>query len=185
MNSPVDIVRQQVIGILSRRSSVIKMACQQRAKFEGWLKFELAVALSQQGNFEQIILESGYPQGGRSDFSFLFSKQQWFAEMKTANTNWRAEGLANITRPIKLNIDEIIDDIHVLQQKSPPSKGMAIFLLFPIPMRIWKVETEKLTYHLRRIENEGELQNTSLFKLANFTNITDQYGLCSFVVGII
>ena len=161
------------------------MACQQRAKFEGWLKFELAAALTHCSDFTNITLEDGYPKGGRSDLSFFYKGVKWFVEMKTANTNWRAEGLESITRPVTRNIDGIIEDILILEQKSYPSKGIAIFVLFPVPVFIWKVETGKLTFHLQRIGNETSIPRNTITNNANFVQLTEQFGICAYVIEVV
>lgn len=41
-----EILSSACAEILKNRKDVLTMACQQRAKFEGWLKFELAEAIS-------------------------------------------------------------------------------------------------------------------------------------------
>jgi hypothetical protein len=185
MSSPVDAIRSRLNNIQSQRRNLILIACQQRAKFEGWLKFELASAIAHHNDIKQIILEDKYPTSGRSDMSFIYKDTKWYVEMKTANTNWRAEGLQNITRPIKLNIDSIISDIQRLQQHSSTAKGLIIFLLFPIPTRIWEKETERLNYHLQRIEEESHLTFGSLMRAGNFNQITEHYGICTFVKEVI
>lgn len=161
------------------------MACQQRAKFEGWLKFELASALAHHSDFTNIILEDGYPKGGRSDLSFISQGAKWYVEMKTANTNWRAEGLENVTRPVTRNIDGIIDDILVLHQKCPPNKGMAVFLLFPVPVILWNKEPDKLTYHLKRIEEDAPISMDTIKNSAEFVQLTEHYGVFTFVIEVI
>ncbi len=105
--------------------------------------------------------------------------------MKTANTNWRAEGLENITRPVTRNIDGIVDDILILKEKAPPAKGLAVICLFPIPVRIWKQEKAKIKYHMQRIELYGGLTPNTLGQNADFVEMTNQYGCCVFVIEVV
>lgn len=93
MASPNPDIQSLLKNILLSRKDIALLACQQRAKFEGWLKFELASALYRRFGFEKIIIEDSYTTNGRSDNSFEFDGAKWFIEMKTANTNWRAENL--------------------------------------------------------------------------------------------
>lgn len=181
----VDLVRQFLNNILLQRNDVAILACKQRAKFEGWLKFELAAALVENEEVTQVVLEDSYSTTGRSDLSVIYQKVKWFVEMKTANTNWRAIGLENVTRPVTRNIDGIIDDIKVLKLKCPPDKGIAVFVIFPIPVRIWDFETNKLTYHLHRIEEGTGLTKGSLLLNADFIDVTDKFGIGSFVVEVV
>ncbi len=173
-----------LIKILTDRHDVILLACQQRAKFEGWLKFELASAISKEINFTQVTLEDGYINGGRSDISFLFHENKYFVEMKTANTNWRAMGLENIIRPVTGNMKWIADDILVLREKSAPANGMAVFCIFPIPDRLWRNTREQLNYHLRHIEEASGLIQGVLVNNASYIKITDDFGICPFVIQI-
>jgi len=170
--------------ILLSRKDVALLACQQRAKFEGWLKFELASALKGKVDFDKIILEDSYATNGRSDISFEYAGSKWFVEMKTANTNWRAENLENLSRPVTRNMDGIAEDIIVLREKSAPARGLAVFCIFPIPDRLWKNTREQLNYHLRRIEEAGKLTQNSLVDNAEFVETTADFGICAFAVEI-
>lgn len=177
-------IRLALRQILSSRLDVTILACKQRAKFEGWLKFELASALNKTSTIKNIILEGGYATGGRADIVFTYCDITWFIEMKTSNTNWRAEGIENRTRPIKKNIDEVIDDIKVLQSNCYPHRGLAVFVLFPVPKRIWTIEKDKVSYHLHRIESDCDLRDRSLMEVADYIIINDQFGMCTFLVAI-
>ncbi|MGA3086079.1 MAG: hypothetical protein ABSE95_15005 [Thermodesulfobacteriota bacterium] len=172
-------------NILANRQDVILLACQQRAKFEGWLKFELASAISNENNFSQVILEDGYTNGGRSDISFLFQGNKYYIEMKTANTNWRAEGLENRSRPVTANMKRIVDDICVLRDKSASAHALLVFVLFPIPDRLWRNTREQLNYHLRHIEESSGLLKDVLINNASYIKVTDDFGICPFVIQII
>ena len=184
MASPTPEIRSLLRNILLSRKDVAFLACQQRAKFEGWLKFELASALYRSSGFEKIIIEDSYTTNGRSDISFEFDGAKWFIEIKTANTNWRAENLENLTRPVTRNMDGIVEDIIVLREKSAPAHGLAVFCIFPVPDRLWKNTREQLKYHLRRIEETGKLFENTLVDNAEFVATTDTFGICTFVVEV-
>lgn len=181
MQTIPDLVRKKLIELIRNRGDLIRIACQQRAKFEGWLKFELAVALAEDPQISQVAVEVGYSQGGRSDISFFHGAEQWFVELKTTNTNWRVKGVEDRHRPITKNVNAIIDDIHMLQEKSPPARGLVVFIVFPVPVAIWNGDREKLAAHLKRIEQETSIPTGHFLGLAEFLPLTDRFGLCIFV----
>ena len=185
MDTPTIEVRKSLNEILTSRKDVVHLASQQRAKFEGWLKFELAAALCNKGEFSNVTLEDGYLTQGRSDISFEHNGAKWFVEMKTANTNWRAAGVEKLTRPITRNIRGIVEDIMVLREKCAPAHGLAVFCIFPVPDFLWKNTRQKLNNHLRRIENEGGLPENSVVEGAEFIELTSNYGICTFALEIL
>jgi hypothetical protein len=160
------------------------MACRQRAKFEGWLKFELAISLSRQAAFQNITLEDGYPSKGRSDISFVSYGVKWFIEMKTANTNFRADGLENKGRPVTRNMAGIVEDFEVLQKRAKPARGLAVFCIFPVPSRLWGSTIHQLTYHLDHIEHGAGLQPGSLRQDCDYVEVNPEYGICTYVVEV-
>jgi len=184
MTRSSEVIQSSLSEILSTRKDVTLMACQQRAKFEGWLKFELASALARQQGFRQVILEDGYADGGRSDISYCFEGVKWQVEMKTANTNWREEGLEALTRPVTRNMDGIIEDVLVLRRKSAPARGIAVFCIFPVPERLWKNTREQLNFHLRRIEQACQLPVGALTDNATYIETTSAFGICTFIIEV-
>ena len=180
----VEETRQKLRMILKTRKDIVMLACQQRSKFEGWLKFELAGALNRDLDIQNVIFEGGYSDGKRADITFSYCGTTCIVEMKTSNTNWRAEGIEKRTRPIKMNIDSIIEDILMLQAYCAPHMGLMIFLLFPVPSRTWKDEKEKISYHLRRIEAECELPKDSVTRGADYIEMNENFGVCTFLVPV-
>lgn len=178
------IVHALIRKIFSTHLDVLLMACQQRAKFEGWLKFELAVALQNHGDIQEVVLEGSYGDRGRTDIRFIYKEVVHFLEMKTSNVNWRVKGVENRTRPIKKNVDEIIEDIHKLREKATSGNGLAVFAFFPVPSRIWLNEKDKLNYHLYRIERECSLAPGSLLQEVDFFEVDKQFGVCTFVLEV-
>jgi hypothetical protein len=178
-------VRDSLREIITCRRDVMMLAVPQRAKFEGWLKFELAASLSTLDDIYDVNLETQYGTDGKSDLSFKADGMTWYIELKTANTNWRADGLEKKTRPITRNISGIIDDIAKLRTKCPSSRGLMVFALFPVPTRIWEQERAKLNYHLRRIEARGNLAENTLIHNSDLVMFAEQFGVALFVVEII
>jgi hypothetical protein len=176
-----EIVSVAFHDVISRRSRLLTLAARQRAKFEGWLKFELANTLAQQREIDSVDLEYRYPTGGNSDLSFRLGSERWYVELKTANTNWRAQGVRDRIRPITGNVDAIIHDIIKLREGCPPDNGMVAFVFFPVPLRIWDNERYLLEYHLQRIEQEGSLHPGFVTSDVEFLRLEKDLGLVYFV----
>ncbi len=128
--SPDKLCRQWIVEILRDHLSLVAIAVRQRAKFEGWLKFELAQCIAQYGDIVQVeTSDSG--DIGRSDITFLLDGVRHDIELKTPNTNYRTAGVANLTRPITKNIAEIVNDARKMYGYI--GQGIIAFVLFPIP----------------------------------------------------
>ena len=82
-----EMIKSTLKEIIARRRDVMILAARQRAKFEGWLKFELAAALSTRNGIQSVDLETQYITGGKSDLSFKVDGITWYIEMKTANVS--------------------------------------------------------------------------------------------------
>jgi len=177
-------VRALVHDILEQRPDATGLVMRQRAKFEGWLKLELAARLAIEDAFENVRLEDPYTGGRRADLSFVHDGTTWFVELKTANTNWRAAGIESKTRPITMNISAIIEDINALRRRSPSSRALAIFVIFPIPQRIWTPERQKLAHHLKRIEEEASLPHGSVENSGEFVALREDAGLGIYVIDV-
>ena len=112
-----------LVNILTSRQDLVFIAIKQRAKFEGWLKFELANELRQR--YTDTCVEKCM-SGKLVD---VFSNKSYI-ELKTPNTSYRHDGCENRTRPITNNIASIIDDINAL--KKIGVDGYIAFIMFPI-----------------------------------------------------
>jgi hypothetical protein len=123
--------REWIVDVLQGHLSLVKVAIRQRAKFEGWLKFELACYIEQIGDHVVQIETSDSGEIGRSDITFYVDSERYDLELKTPNTNWRVPGVANINRPITQNMAEIVKDASKLQGCS--GHGLVAFVLFPVP----------------------------------------------------
>ncbi len=111
---------------------MVGIAVRQRAKFEGWLKFELAARAELHGA-QGVEVEATSTDSGdsRHDVTFSYAGQRYDVELKTCNTNWRTEGVLNLTRPITKNVDAIIVDGKKLGNCA--GNGIAAFCMFPVP----------------------------------------------------
>jgi hypothetical protein len=128
-------VRSWIIDVIRSRHALLAIPVRQRAKFEGWLKFELAAHAATSGA-RDVRVESASAESsdeGRPDVSFTYDGVRYVVELKTANTNWRLPGVENATRPITKNIADIVKDAKKLVNYS--AKGLVAFVLFPIPPR--------------------------------------------------
>ena len=165
-----ELISETIKNLLSERVGVITPALAQRSKFEHWLKWELI----------STLFERGYKprsEDNRHDIGFDYSGKRYYLELKTANTNWRAEGIENKTRPITMNIKQICDDIDkVADINSTSEQGLVAFCLFPVPVRVYADRFSDLhRTHIPRIENRakdlsGEL-NWEYVPASTFENV--------------
>jgi hypothetical protein len=98
--------RQWIVSVLENHRALVALAIRQRAKFEGWLKLELAAYAISQGAASMEV-ESGYGADGaplRADLTFLNGGERYDVELKTCNTNWRMGGVKSNNQPIAENI---------------------------------------------------------------------------------
>jgi len=124
------IVRQGITQVLINHRDLLKIPLRHKAKFEGWLKFELAHYLEEIG-MENVKVESKASfSRDRADITFFHNGEPHTIEMKTPNTNWKIKGVNSNCRPITKNIQSIIDDTKKLNS----SNGICAFVLFPIPV---------------------------------------------------
>ena len=118
---------QLICAILNRNTSLLTIAIAQRAKFEGWLKFELADKLKKR--FKDTRVEEPV-----SDFHIDIHSNQSLIELKTPNTNYKTKGCTKRTCAITDNINGIIKDINKLSTIVPGlyNNGYVAFVLFPV-----------------------------------------------------
>lgn len=126
------IIRKWIVDVMKAHAPVLAVAMRQRAKFEGWLKFELAAHAAAKGA-RDIAVEAGYNDGtGRADLTFVLNDRRCFLELKTPNASYRMPGVQNKTRPITNNVASIIADAKKLQGCG--EYGLVAFVLFPVPV---------------------------------------------------
>ena len=112
-----------LVNILTSRQDLVFIAIKQRAKFEGWLKFELANEL------RKLYRDTCVEKCMSGKLVDVFSNNSYI-ELKTPNTSYRHDGCENRTRPITDNIASIINDINALKQIGVD--GYIAFVMFPI-----------------------------------------------------
>ena len=169
----MSLVRQATTDLLRTRRDLIILAARHRAKFEGWLKFELARALDAHPYITGVEPEAGYGNEDRCDIACRSQGGEYFLELKTSNTSWRAEGCPPKTRPITDNVGGVIRDIEKLRAGCKGTGGISVFLFFPV-----------LHDQLTRIETEADLPPESLRKAGEFTELTGDFGVASFIVEV-
>ena len=137
-----------IVEILNANADLVSIAVKQRAKFEGWLKFELANKLKESN--KEIEVEYPYPNNSnqRAD---IFTNNA-FIELKTPNTNYRVDGCKSCTRPITKNITSIIGDIQKLRTIGSNYEKYIAFVLFPID------NDNKYQEHIDQIEDDGSVK---------------------------
>jgi hypothetical protein len=127
---PMDaVVRRWVVEALGNHPRLLALAVRQRAKWEGWLKFELAARAEREG-FVPVRVEAAYGQS-RADVTLHRDGERYDVELKTPNANWRIDGVERKGRPITKNIADIILDARKLALA--PGTGIVCFALFPVP----------------------------------------------------
>lgn len=142
-------VRDWIVEVLTSRPEVTQLAVRQRAKFEGWLKFELA-AEAERGGARDIVLEAPLPTGNmRADLGFSLNGTALVVELKTPNANWRMAGVENKGRPVTMNIDSIIVDGNKMRDAGG---GIVAFTFFPVP-----VGDNRWREYLQRIASQLEV----------------------------
>ena len=129
--------------ILRTRVSLLSIAITLRAKFEGWLKFELADQLS------TIYSDTRVEEHVNGSHIDIHSNNS-LIELKTPNASYVTKGCIKKTCTITDNIDSIIADIDKLNTIGRTSKqyshGYIAFVLFPI-------DTTKYLVHINRVVN--------------------------------
>lgn len=137
-----------IVSILKDNAGLVFIAIKQRAKFEGWLKFQLAHKLLEEDG--KVEVERPYPTNGKLHAD-IYAKNA-FIELKTPNTNYRYKQCISCNRPVTKNITSIIEDINKLRSIEDNEKYIA-FVIFPIDQ-----DKKKYREYILRIENEGRVK---------------------------
>lgn len=69
-------------------------------------------------------------RGSRGDVTFYFGGERCDVELKTCNTNWRMQGVDNLTRPITKNVAGVVKDAKKL--KHCTGQGIVAVCIFPV-----------------------------------------------------
>lgn len=139
--------------ILSKNQDLLEIAFRQRAKFEGWLKFEIAKEFQKSGKDTKVE----YPIAkGHVD---LFA-DNCLIELKTPNTSYTCKGVDPKTRPITDNVNSIISDVDKLRNitEGLSYDSFIAFVMFPIDTN------KKYMGHVNKIENHIQAPGLQIIK---------------------
>ncbi|HET9921937.1 MAG TPA: hypothetical protein VFQ30_18995, partial [Ktedonobacteraceae bacterium] len=140
----------------------LAIAARQKAKFEGWLKFELARELEKKEGIAAIEVEK-FNNGNEAknlftDIAFRFENIQYYLELKTPTVSWRMDGTQSNPRTTTPNFDSITRDAQKLASslhyEQRNSRGIVAFVLFPLRPRENRWET-----YFRRIEKALDINS--------------------------
>ena len=146
-------IADTIESILSNNQDLLEIAFKQRAKFEGWLKFEIAKEFQKSGKDTKVE----YPIAkGHVD---LFA-ENCLIELKTPNTSYTCEGVDPKTRPITDNVNSIISDVDKLRNitEGLSYDSFIAFVMFPIDTN------KKYMGHVNKIENHILAQGLQIIK---------------------
>lgn len=167
------IIRNGIKEILRAHEALLRIPVRRKARFEGWLKFELAHYLEEIG-MENVEVEcKAFYRRDRTDILFFNDGEPYRLELKTPNTNWKLKGVNENCRPITKNVQSIIDDAKKLNSES----GIVAFVLFPVP-----VGDSRWEIYLNRINQKTGLalskeENCEILRVS-----IDDHNVCSVVV---
>lgn len=123
------LIFQLLCKLLKSNATLLSIAIHQRAKFEGWLKFELAKELKK--SYKDTRVEE-HSNGSLVDIITNSS----LLELKTPNTSYTNNNCINKVCAITDNINGIISDIQKLRSINNTCtkyhNGYIAFVLFPI-----------------------------------------------------
>lgn len=136
-------IYELICQILRQNDSLIEIAIKQRARFEGWLKFELANELKK--SYDDTRVEK---QVNRKLVDVFANNS--LIELKTPNTNYKIPGVDKTkSRRITKNIDEINYDIDKLStNKIGFASGYIAFVLFPVDCTDYQKHINCVVSHL-------------------------------------
>lgn len=140
------ILNDMIVTILSYNSDLMMLALSKRAKFEGWLKFELANILSR--TYSDTEVERSTVSDGSIVHVDIYSNKSWI-ELKTSNTSYKADGCSDLTRPVTANVHSILHDIDKLRRIKDPDERYIAFVMFPIDQA-----EGKYTNHIQNVKNK-------------------------------
>ena len=146
-------IADTIVSILSDNEDLLEIAFRQRAKFEGWLKFEIAKEFQKSGKDTKVE----YPIAkGHVD---LFA-DNCLIELKTPNTSYNHPDLESKTRPITDNVNSIISDVDKLRNitEGLSYDSFIAFVMFPIDTN------KKYMRHVNKIENHIQAQKLQIIK---------------------
>ncbi len=159
-------------AILRENLEVVDLAARQRAKFEGWLKFELAAKIEHEAGKSVRIEPVNSISRSRHDLSFLYAGETYYLELKTINTNWRIAGIESRRRPITKNISGVVDDLRKLSGLG--RRGISAFVIFPVPREDlrWREYVQRIRDNAGIPTEDGHCEVLSFY-----SNAVDEYSV--------
>lgn len=134
--------------LLKSNEGLLAIAVKQRAKFEGWLKFELAHALN--CKYPGVVVEFSAERNGGEKVLVDLHANNSLIELKTANTNYCKDLCQSPTRPITKNVESINHDIEKLKSISFSGKKYIAFTMFPLDSeQAYKKHTNNIVENLK------------------------------------
>lgn len=81
------VILDGIVNIINENKGLLRIPLRQKAKFEGWLKFELAYYLEKIG-MQSVEVESAvWLRRERTDMTFFYNGNPYSIELKTPNAN--------------------------------------------------------------------------------------------------
>jgi hypothetical protein len=157
----------------------LKLALEQRSKFEGWLKIELSHALSPCAELVRIEQEYDSDAGSpRADLAVhTGANGGWHLIMlKTVNTSFRFLDVEPRTRPITNNIRGVIEDVEKLRSRPEDVAAYLLFTMFPVAADPEKRASQVEPY-LARVQEAG-----GHFVIESFVPREHDWGIAWFLV---
>ena len=144
-------IRKGIVEIIADHMPLLRIPIRQKAKFEGWLKFELANYLEEKGMKNVEVESKAFFRRDRTEITFFNDGEPYSIELKTPNTNWKLKGVSESCRPITKNLESIVADAKKLNSNN----GIVAFVLFPVP-----VGDSRWELYLDRISKETGIDVT-------------------------
>ena len=87
------ILRQWIVQVIQQHESMLRIAIRQRAKFEGWLKFELAAIAEINGaTVVEVETQSVQSQSKkRADISFVYQDKKYDVVDSSSKCNFEGD----------------------------------------------------------------------------------------------
>jgi hypothetical protein len=126
------LIRTKIEDIIRSHSSAVWIAIRQRARFEAWLKIELAAALEENPRVE-CQLEAPFGDGRRCDLLVDHDFTKLYIELKAICSNWSVPGVEKKSAALTQSIAGFIADVERLRCAKGHGICIAAFVEFPIP----------------------------------------------------
>lgn len=146
----------------------LQVAVRQRAKFEGWLKIELATGLLKQGWSVELekVIRVKKPKI-LADIAITDTTGFCPIMLKTVNTNFVFPGVQKRRRPITRNVNGIKEDVVKLALAG--HGGFVVFVVFPLSCSA-STRKSKWQKHHAKILDSGATQLATGFVVPGYAS---------------